>query len=316
MMKRNILAGFAAVFAALMLLLSCQREAIVYNTGNYYLGISLETQAEDESILASMFVVNFYDVETDKLVYSTYLRPDKHPAGMPAGGYVIGVEPGEYNVLVYDMGTAVSDVREPDRYERVYATATLSGRVNDTPVLNDPDPLYFYSGRVTVPYVTDKNEVYVIQARLHDAVQHWTVHVDGISNAGIAESVWFYISGQEEGYYLGRLTPIGERAVVLFPGFVPASTKTDGDDHVDAYFGSFGIHNSMERFLLTAVVTGPNGSVYYGQADVTDQVILADTSGSREIYATITMEVEPRSQGGFDPRAEPWNPDVTVIILE
>ena len=314
-MKRYLFNGLVAIFAAMTLLLSCQREDILYNTGNYYLGLSVVASAEDESVLSSMYLVNFYDTNTGKCVYSTYLRPDLHPAGFPAGGYVIGVEPGEYDLLVYDMGTQVSDVREADRFDRVYATATLAGRVNDTPVLNNPDPMHFFASRVTVPYITDKDQVYIIEAPLRDAVQHWTVHVDGISNADIAESVWFYISGQEEGYYLGLDTPIGNRAVVLFPGHAVVETKAGGDK-VDAEFGTFGVDNAAERYLLTAVVTGPNGSVYYGQADVTEQVILGYTSGSNEINATITMEVEPRSQGGFDPKAEPWDPDVTIIILE
>lgn len=314
-MKRFLLNGIVAILASAVILLSCQREDIVYNTGNYYLGLSLDVTADDASVLSSMYTVNFYDTASGRCVYSTYLRPDLHPSGMPAGGYVIGVEPGEYNVLVYNMGTVVSDVREADRFERVYATATLAGRVNGTPVLNNPDAMHYYAGRVTVPYITDKDEVYIIEARLRDAVQHWTVHVDGISNASIAESVWFYISGQEEGYYLGLDTPIGEKAVILFPGHAAAVTKA-GDDAVEAEFGTFGVDSGAERYLLTAVVTGPNGSVYYGQADVTQQVILGYTSGSNEINVTITMEVEPRSQGGFDPRAEPWDPDVTVIILE
>lgn len=314
-----------ALVAALTLALSCQRAEIEYPTSDYYLAVAFA----DGSTAAShqtTFAAGFYDTETGKLAYSTLLRSESHPMGLPAGGYVTGLVPGDYDMVVYNFDTQRTSVHDAENWNRIYADAVMITRQNDVPVTFNPDHLWVYGERIHVPFITAGDGVFVIETSLASIVEEWTVTVDGIRNLDIAEGISFFISGQSRGQYLGAGDILKERAIVSFDGSVEKEVLSEPDEEnpVEAdgeglvargRYRTFGALASADRVLLTVEVKGPNGSVYYGQADVTEQVF-DRANADRAIRATVDIEVAPRTDGGFTPEAKPWNPDLTTIVLE
>ncbi len=309
----------AVMLAALLVSPACQREAIVYPTSDYYLAVTVEPDPlQKEFVNPSIYVANFYDAATGRLSYSTFIRTEGHPEGLPAGGFVTGVTPGDYDLIVYNFDTRTTTVEEAASRDRIYAYAEIAGRSSDVPVTFVPDPLYTYCERISVPYVAEGDGVHVIRATLRPALETWTVVVDGVRNASLAETVIFYLSGQAMGRYLGDGSHVRQRSIVMASGHVdaaePAADAQDSLVIVGDYL-TFGYLDGVDRVLLTMQITGPNGSLYTAQEDVTAQMLDPGNDG-HVIRVTFDIEVKEREDGGFTPKAEPWTPDVTTIILE
>ncbi len=331
MMKRYfVLAAVAAAF--LMVCLSCQRDEIHYPVSNYYVGIDVNPNPlEKDFVLPNIYSANFYDVATGSLAYSTYVRSEYHPMGLPAGGYVTGLTPGEYDVLVYNFDLRRSSVIDRHVYGGAYAESEIFGRSNDVAVTYTPDNLYVYSDRIKVPYITESDGVFIIEAKLDDVVESWTVRVDGVKNAELAEKITFYISGQSIGKYLSNAQKLKERSIIQFPGRAEevvfpagyesverARTKAEGDSTgfvVTGDYTTYGALENVERILLTVHIVGPNGSNYFGQMDVTDEVRNPENK-DHIITTTFDVEIKEREDGGFQPAANPWRPDSTKIVLQ
>lgn len=321
-MKKNLTIFVIAALALLggLLSASCQRDPIVYPTGDYYVSIKVNAKTSDGSE-PQMYAVNFYDTLTHRLVYNTYIHAASHPAGMPVGGYVTNLEPGTYDLMVYNFDTRIAEVVNVDYASQTYARSTVVGRNNDTPVINAPDHLYSYFERVTVPYVTEEDGTYVIETVLDPRVEDWTVIVYGIKNLDIAQSVLFLLGGQTAGTMLGPVKKLEERSIVMFPGVIREATEyqpdTKSGESLILYtpYTTFGKLDADMRCLMTIQLTGPNGSVYYGQVDVTDQ-ILDQQDKDHVIIITSDIEIKPREDGGFSPVVEPWDPEKTEITLE
>lgn len=319
----------AGVIAALMFLTSCQREEIVYPTSNYYLAITVEPDVQQKDyVKPTIFVASFYDVETGKLAYSTFVRSESHPMGLPAGGFVTGITPGDYDLIIYNFDTHVTSIEEKGWYDRIYAFAEVAGRSKDVPITYAPDHLYWHKERVHVPYITEHDGVHIIRASLRTVLESWTVIIDGVKNANLATGIVFYISGQAIGRYLGKDELVGQRSIVMFGGrpeavdvlpVEPDVVETKAEDEepyvIVGDYTTFGRLAGVDRILLTMQIAGPNGSVYTAQEDVTAQVI--DPANTEHVIrATVDIEIQERPDGGFNPEATPWEPDVTKIILE
>ena len=333
MMKKCFVSLFVLAVVAVAGI-SCQREEIEYPVSNYYVSLSVTPNPlQKEFSMPPIYSANFYDMETGKLSYSTYLRTGFHPARLPEGGYVTGLVPGDYKVLVYNFDLRRSSVIDRQVYERAYAEAEILSRSNDVAVTDTPDNLYVYSDQIKVPYVTAKDDIFIIDAAMKDIVECWTVRVEGVKNANLAEKITFYMSGQSAGKYLSNSQMLKERSIVTFLGHVEeavfhvednvqavdsvgtkAATDSTGFVMVGDYT-SYGALESVDRILLTIHVVGPNGSNYFEQIDVTDQV--RNPENVNHIVNTVfDVEIKEREDGGFSPTANPWNPDHTVIILE
>ena len=129
---------FAAALAAVMVIGSCKRDPIVYPKSNYYLVIKTDKEARDTvPQTPKVYAANFYNPATGRLVLNTYIHPNAHPKDMPEGGYVDGLTPGEYDLLVYAFDDNVITENEGNS-EKIYAQTKESARSNGTPIVNDP----------------------------------------------------------------------------------------------------------------------------------------------------------------------------------
>jgi len=306
------------VVAAAMSLMSCQRDPIVYPTGNYYLEVNMDG-VTDELEASSLWQVLFYDATTHMKAFETYITPMLHPEDMPTGAYIRGLKAGTYDVVVYNRGTKVTAFNVADASNRIYAYAPNAGYSQGTPIVFEPDNLFVWQSRERVPYVSG-DDVYVIKASPKCIIDTREIIVHGIKGLDIAENIALYVSRMDRGSWLCPVKQLYEKVIVVAQGEVrdlKAQTKADGDEEerfvIWTPVSTFGVVDGEEdqRILLTVAIGGPNGSVYYGQADVTDQFL----AGQKVIETTLDIEVEPLQQGGFDPTATPWEEFVTKIEL-
>ncbi len=316
---RKIMTAALALF--LVMAAGCYREPIVYPVSNYYLAVTMHRTPGyeyEEEEPAEILSVNVYDHNTGKLVLHTYIHPKYHPEGMPEGGYLEGLEPGDYDILVYNYDTNPTVVLDEERINRVYAKTGVFGYNSLTPIIYAPDHLFTANIHEQVPYISENDGVYYINADLSTVVEEWRVRVRGIKDLDKAESITVYVSGQCRGRMLGPDgDKIYERSIVLFQGRKSpsdAEVVKDGEDYIIyTPYTTFGRMPGM-RHLMTVVVTGPDGSEYILQEDVTD-IIDKHQDTDRTIDLEWDVTIEGRKQGGFDPVAEPWDPEVHSIEI-
>lgn len=304
-----------AACLSLLTALSCRRDEIVYATSNYYVSISLADSVYAGQLAGQgIFNVNLYDIQNGRLVRNWFIDAAHHPAGYPQGGWMSGLEAGDYHLVVWNHGTRVTFVENTENTSRMYATTGVISRSNDVPVMYAPDMLCVYSGDINVPYVTDENKVHIIDCKCEAMTKKWKVVVNGIHNAHNAQKISFLLSAQVRGVMLSSGDNIQERAILNFPGEVAVRTKAAADTVVVADFCTFGamqdVYRGERRVLLTMQIEGPNGAVYIEQQEVTDQMV--SDGGIIEISADIN--IEPRRDGGFNPKADPWDDNNTTII--
>lgn len=318
-MKRIICTILAAT-GIIITLASCRRDPIVYPTSNYYVSIEPEmAETDTEENLPKVYAVNFYDPGTGRLVLNTFVHPYAHPKDMPPGAYIAGLVPGDYDLLVYCFDNNVITENEGSA-SRVYAHAKDVERSNGTPIVAQPDHHYVYTEKISVPYVTADDGVHIIPTKPVDITESWTVKVLGIKNLQIAGKISLFISGQVRGdMLLPEPAKLNERAIILFEGRVEdlEITKADGEQSLNivAPYRTFGRLDEDVRCLLTVQIEGPNGINYYIQADVTDQ-ILDRQDKDRLIIVDSDLEIEERKDEGFNPQADEWDEEKTVIVLE
>lgn len=319
-MKKNLTIFVIAALALVggLLSASCQRDPIVYPTGDYYVSIKVNAKTSDGSE-PQIFAVNFYDTLTHRLINRFFIRPEAHPAGMPAGGYVSGVEAGVYDILVYNYDTKIASVRNTDFLSQSYSQSETASWHNGIPIIYAPDHLYSYCERVSIPFVTEDDGVYVINTVLDPLVEDWTVIVEGVKNLDIATGISFLLSGQTFGRTMQDAAKMQDRVLVLFQGVIaqrsPVETKSGENLYIRTPYTTFGKLESDQRCLMTMTIMGPNGSQYVAQYDVTDQ-ILDQQDKDHIIYLNSDIVVEPRQDGGFDPQVQPWDPENHTYILE
>lgn len=306
----------AAVAAMVVLLAGCQRDPIMYPTGNYYLEVKMDGVPETMSE-GSLWQVIFYDANTKMKSFETYITPKLHPSDMPAGAYVRGLQAGEYDMVVFNRNVKVTTFNMGDASDRLYAYAPNSGYSEGTPIVHAPDELYVSCSRVKVPYVSGE-DVYIIASEPKSILDTREYVVHGVKGLDIAENIALYVSRQDRGSWLCPIHQLNEKVILVARGETRPANATkaegDGEDYlIWTPISTFGSVQGDEgqRMLLTVAIEGPNGSLYYGQADVTDQFL----AGNKIIEVTLDIEVEPLQQGGFDPTATPWDEFITKIEL-
>lgn len=313
-------AGILAAMSAVVMLSGCKRDLIIYATSDYYMEIVFgegEKWNLSSSNLPRMWAVGSY--VDGKQSYEMYLTPSQHPSDMPFGGYLVGLSAGPQTLLAYNYDVNSLHFDMTSNLEKLRVYTDVLDYSNGVAVVRAPSPLYVYRETRSIPFITEGEGTYMIKAVMTEETETWTVIVRGVRATQNIATVDFFLSGQQRGYFLGKDEEWDERAIIYFTGqLVDASwsTRAEGDQEIVAEYSTFGRQSSIDRALLTVRITGTNGYQYFIQKDVTD--IVADPAGEGfTIYVDGSeVEVAEKKDGGFDPNAEEWQPDVTEITLQ
>lgn len=306
-MKRYL----AILLSCLVFAVSCIREPIIYTVSNYY--INIEPELVEGGTVPSIYSVNFYDVAEGRLVYQTFVHSHNHPEGMPEGGYLSGLQAGDYTMVVYNYDTFNSRVNNKNNLAKIFADTDTYDYSNALPVIKMPDHLYLYSGRVSIPYLSEEDDVHVIKVNPFTILEDFRIRVFGIRNTSLIERVNFYVSGQARGAWLAPDAGLVDGNAII--AWSPEKIELDGEGALISSYTTFGRNICGDRLMFTVYISGPGGTTFWAQQDISDAFEEAVASGSHVIDVKVDLEVTERQQGGFDPSAEEWDSNYYPIDL-
>ena len=294
-----------ATFAAL-LTVSCVRDEILYPTSNYYLAFDLQHIVEKDADAPQIYMANFYNTVNGKLEYQEIIRPLSHPPGMPVGGYIQGITPGQYHMVVYNFDSKKNIIENENNYDYSYAHTKVLSYNGSTPIVITPDNLYVHSETVDIKYVTGEN-AYIIDCEPQLLVETWKLNVNGIKNIEKLVKMTVYVSGQVRGKYIKQKNEkVDEKVIICFDATPPTTKAGDVPETFSINYQTYGQIENGQRILVTVIAEGPDGSTYYAQKDITEQ-ILDPSNENKEVDIDADFKIEERKQGGFDPSAREWD---------
>jgi len=320
------------IFAVLtvLVLASCQRRPFAENTTEVNLVLSVNTQIvnNDDSVqLPETMRLNLYDPQTGELRYTDFISPT---------GGVIYPLPGDYDLVVYNMGTESTQVRNHDSFSEMEAftsevSAFLKSQLHkflemrskllakaepaavEEKIVYEPDHLFVGHVRsVNIPAILEGEQQsdITIEVDAHTVVETWNITLDNVDGIEWVSNVSAIISGQAESHFIGRQED-SENPVSIYFEMKP-DTK---NGTITGKFNTFGKHPSVQSDLsldLNVVDTG--GEEHHYHFDVN-----SDFFDNPELDIVVEEEVkieEPVSGGGgFVPTVNDWEEVKTEINI-
>lgn len=342
MIRINRHARPGRVSAALALLLalaltvapSCRRiplydpESGVYIKTDIRLAIDVELSADFEieghpdleakvyGKMPEMIRACFYDVHTHNLVYEEYL---------PAAGGFVGIGPGEYDLIVYSLGTEETQVTGTGYRGTSYAftpkfgaSLKMNGSNGDglppMGIIYEPDHLFV--GRVSdvvIPVRPAGGEPIVIEVTMPSLIETYTLEVINVVGAGNIQQADIYITGQAPGKYLWDAHADVNPTAIYFRSYIDTSKG-----HLFSVFNTFGkLPGIMANCYLNVLVTTNGGGKYQWVFDLTDQFDDPDNTGHELIIdEDIIIPDEGDGPGGFRPVVRDWDVEIVYVPIE
>ena len=322
--------------AAFLTLVSCQRIPLYDAQSGVFLKLDYELEllpavSEDVDLEAAPSLRSkvagklpehvracFFDATTHTLVRDVYL---------PAQGDFVNVEPGNYDLLVYALGTEVTQVTDGETRGGALAFTSRTGsKVKaskagvgltgesaniDNEIIFEPDILF--TGQLPAVYIpvrSGQQEPVVLEVTMRSAVEAWTFvarNVRGVENVRKAS---VYMSGQASGKYLwdGRFP--------AKPVAVSFENEANPQKHLlFSAFNTFGKIPTQESYAILRITTVAGLSLQW-VFDVTDQFENPDNE-RHEIVVEDIIDVPEGSGsgGGVEPSVSDWTTEIIDITL-
>lgn len=328
-MRRNLI--ISLLMAVLLLASSCQRRDFAERTTGVSLILKVNTQIVNTNnvILPETMRVDLYNAQTGKLAYTDYVGPE--------GGY-IHPAPGDYDFVIYNIGTESTQVRNESFLMDIEAftsevSAFLKGQLekflasiakskaakSDTKapeeekVVYEPD--YLFVGKaddvnIPVVYEDEGEREIVIEMDAHSVVETWKVSVVNVIGMEYVQNVVAIISGQAESHFLGRGVDSDKAVSIYFEKY-----KDEENNALVGTFNTFGKHPTEQGMLSFDInVTDTGGEEHHFHFDV-DSQFMDNPDNHIIIEEQIEIEEPKTGGGGFDPSVEDWEDVKTDIIL-
>lgn len=334
------------IIAALMLVVfgaSCQRRPFSENTTAVNIRLKVNTEISHSRAVseAETMRIDLFDPETGSVVYTDYISAE--------GGYIYPA-PGDYDLLVYNIGTESTIVRnEQNRstveaytndvsaYIKAQMEAFLAKRaearrqmaaeksetkdgVTKDPVLegterivNEPDHLFV--GKlpgVTIPaFEVGDDRTISIEVEASSIVETWKITVSPVEGLQWVSTIKALITGQVESHFVGLGQNSDGVATIYFE-----MGKDMDKGTITGYFNTFGKNPDYSSFLSLDLNIIDNASEeHHYHFDISDEFL--DNEGYHlEVEKPIVIE-EPDVEGGggFVPSVSDWEEFETDIEL-
>lgn len=342
MMRRSIrhITVCRLVLSALMGLLavaSCKRVPLYESSSGLYLELQLKLDLDltvsDTIDLSnhpqyynkvhidapSRLAACFYDTKTHQLVAKEYVGP--------TGGYITSVPAGTYDLLVYQLGTIVTQVdndgvRGQLKAQTTDITQSVSSRfrskatktgtaVNSDPVISEPDHLLVARlADVVVPDHADIDETVVIHADGKSVVETYTYIVKTVVGMENVNTVQALVSGQAASKFLwDEHTPTAT---------VNLLTQTVADRTRKCFYGVYNTFGQIAgRVYINFLVQTAAGDELVFPVDVTDQITDPDNTGHRiEIDSIDVAASSGTASEGYIPTVNQWDDEIIDIPIQ
>lgn len=331
--------GIIYVLVALVVLLSsCERRPFSHNTSAVNLMLNVRTEVNGTSLgeLPDMMRIDLFDVNTGSVAYTDYISPQ--------GGYIYP-KPGKYDLLVYNIDTESTIVRNEDNIGTVeaytndisaylksqieeflnnraehYRKAKTKAPITKDPVLegterivNEPDHLWVgeYKGLEIQAFdISQSNEMH-LEVDAHTIVENWRVNILPVEGLKWVSSITALITGQAESTYIGQNVDSDGVVTILF-----SMNKDEENNLIYGNFNTFGKNPLYSSFLsLDLNIIDNAGNQHHYHFDITDQFFENHEFLLKVEDSQIVIEEPKVSGGGFSPSVSDWNEVKTEIEL-
>ncbi len=318
-----------------LILLSCRRIPLRDPDGNVLLDLELKLQmditvATDidldthpeykekvEGKMPEWLCVCFYDAQTHQLVTQDFIG---------AQGGFINVQPGTYDIIIYNLGDESTQVSGTETRGGAYAFTSQEGtRVKVTKgskgeekaeydIIYEPDHLLVGTVEgVVIPDEREPDYSINIEAQLQSVLETFTFEIATVTGGEHVARADVYITNQASGRYLWDNRYASRPCAIHVPAVVDKEKGV-----LYTVFNSFGkFPDPSSEVFLSVQVTGESGGKYLWTYDITEQLSNPDNTG-KALVITEPMDVPedtPASGGGFTPRVDDWNQEVIEIPL-
>ena len=259
----------------------------------------------------------FYNAETHTLVAEDFLPP--------TGGF-INLPAGTYDIIVYSLGTEVTQTTGTESRGGAYAftselgaTMTIRSRsegdpsVNQTishqPIIYEPDHIFVGTKEnVVIPVRAEIDKPLVIEMEMTTLLETYSLEVRNIQGVERIEKIQVYITGQAKAKALwDRRFPSTICAI-----YFPTEVNVDKGNLYTVFntFGKFpGAHNDVK---LNVLIQGVDGGRYQWSYDVTDQFDNPDNVNHALIIEE-DMIIPEKAEDGFHPNVQDWDTEIIYV---
>lgn len=322
-----------------VVLAGCERRPFSHNTTAVNLKLKVKTEVNGEVVggKPEMMRLDLFDINTGNVVYTDYISPD--------GGYIYP-KPGKYDLLVYNIDTESTIVKNDDNIGTVEAytneiSAYLKSQIEQflknraehyqkvrtkapltkDPILegterivNEPDHLWVgeHKGIEILAFEVGQNSEMHIEVDAHTVVENWKIKVSPVEGLQWVSSITALITGQAASTYIGQNLDSDGVVTILF-----SMNKDEEKGLIYGNFNTFGKNPLYSSFLsLDLNIVDNAGEQHHYHFDLTDQFF-----ENNEFLLKVDKEnpiviEEPKvSGGGFSPTVSDWNEVKTEIEL-
>lgn len=329
-MKRMMLISLRLLLVILCAV-ACQRRPFVEHTTGVNLILKVNTQVVNagDVPMPETMRVDLFDPETGAVRYTDYISS--------TGGYIYPA-PGEYDMLLYNIGTESTLIRNEHSYDEVEAytndvSSFIKGQLakflasrakaraergktkadEEERIVNEPDHLFVASGhRVDIPAFVEEEEVreITIEVDAHSVVETWKVKVVSVIGLQWVQSAVAIMSGQVESTFIGKDEDSDRIVSIYFE-----MDKNEEDGTIEGTFNTFGKHpEELSELSFDVNITDTGGDEHHFHFDVTED-FFDNPDNTIIIDEQIEIEEPKTGGGGFDPSVEDWEDVKTDIIL-
>lgn len=334
--SRTILLALAFVILAV----ACQRRPFSEDTTAVQIRMNISTEVKHNHALKlpETMRIDLFDIETGETAYTDYISPE--------GGYIYP-RPGKYDLVVYNIGTESTVIRNDRNRQTVEAytnevsayiksqmeqflskraelrkqMASQAAETKDSEtkdpllegterIVNEPDHLFVgHIPSLTIPAMEiDEDRVITLEVQASSVVETWKISVTPVEGLQWISTINALITGQVESNYIGLPQRSDGVATIYFE-----MSKNIENQSLVGYFNTFGKNPLYSSFLsLDLNIIDNAGDEHHYHFDLTDQFFENDEF-HLIVEDPIVIEEPKVSGGGFAPSVGEWE-DVTTDI--
>lgn len=324
---RRIMTIFAVL--TVLVLASCQRRPFAEHTTevNLVLNVKTDIVINDEVPMPETMRVGLYETDGGSVQYTDYIS---------STGGLIHPKPGTYDLVVYNIGTESTQIRNEKSHDdieaftsevssflksqlgkflekRAQAQAKAEPEAKEEKIVFEPDHLFVGHLRQTeIPALLEDGDDIEIHLNVdaHSVVETWNVEIPNVDGVEYVQKAVAIISGQAGSHFIGREEDSSESVSIYFEMSVDKETGV-----LFGKFNTFGKHPEAQSVLsLDINLTDTGGKEHHYHFDV-DSDFMDNPALEIVIEDEVKVEQPTGGGGGFVPTVNDWDEVRTEINI-
>ncbi|MBQ9722095.1 MAG: DUF5119 domain-containing protein [Bacteroidales bacterium] len=324
---RRIMTIFAVL--TVLVLASCQRRPFAEHTTevNIVLNVKTDIVINDEVPMPETMRIGLYETDGGSVQYTDYIS---------STGGLIHPKPGTYDLVVYNIGTESTQIRNEKSHDdieaftsevssflksqlgkflekRAQAQAKAEPEAKEEKIVFEPDHLFVGHLRQTeIPALLEDGDDIEIHLNVdaHSVVETWNVEIPNVDGVEYVQKAVAIISGQAGSHFIGREEDSSESVSIYFEMSVDKETGV-----LFGKFNTFGKHPEAQSVLsLDINLTDTGGKEHHYHFDV-DSDFMDNPALEIVIEDEVKVEQPTGGGGGFVPTVNDWDEVRTEINI-